>query len=176
MIVAERGRLVERVADWNETAARDFARACAASGREHVVEALRKRGSRGRGAGASRGVDVEGFVTKAFGLATQLPPAELAGLVLMAADTSALAEGRRLEAREPQLRLHLEAVAEGGGTHGAIAASVAFVVAHSTAGLHAWRGTRSGSRRSAPGNSSVWSSCCDCGCDSYSASRTIGVG
>ena len=74
-------------------------------------------------------------MTKALGLAAQLP-AELAGLVLMAADTSALAEGRRLEAREPQLRSHLEAVAEGGGTHGAIAANVAFVVAHSTAGLH----------------------------------------
>ena len=44
VIVAERGRLVERVADWNETAARDFARACAASGREHVVEALRSAG------------------------------------------------------------------------------------------------------------------------------------
>ena len=134
VIVAERGRLVERVADWNEAAARDFARACAASGREHVVEALRAEGHDDE-ARELEGLDVEGFVTSAPGLAARLP-AEIAGLVLMAADTSALAEGRRLEAREPQLRSHLEAVAEGGGTHGAIAANVAFVVAHSTAGLH----------------------------------------
>jgi hypothetical protein len=134
VIVAERGRLVERVADWNEAAARDFACACAASGREHVVEALRSEGHEDE-ARELRGLDVEGFVTKALGLGARLP-AELASLVLMAADTSALAEGRRLESREAQLRSHLEAVAEGGGTHGAIAANVAFVVAHSTAGLH----------------------------------------
>ena len=54
----------------------------------------------------------------------------------MAADTTAIAEGLRLEAREPKLRSHLEAVAASGATPGAIAANVAFVVAHSTAGLH----------------------------------------
>jgi hypothetical protein len=134
VLVAGRGRLVERVAAWNETAARDFARTCAARGREHVVEALRVEGYEDE-ARELRGVDAEGFVTAAPGLAARLP-AEIAGLVLMAADTTALAEGRRLEAREPQLRSHLEAVAAGGATHGAVAANVAFVVAHSTAGLH----------------------------------------
>ena len=74
-------------------------------------------------------------MTTAPGVAAQLP-AEIAGLVLMAADTTALAEGRRLEAREPQLRSHLEAVADSRATHGAVAANVAFVVARSTAGLH----------------------------------------
>jgi hypothetical protein len=74
-------------------------------------------------------------VTTAPGLASRLP-AELGGLVLMSADTTALAEGRRLEAREPALRSHLEAVAAGGATHGAVAANVAFIVAHSTASLH----------------------------------------
>ena len=44
VLVAERGRLVERVSAWNETAAHDFARACATRGREHVVEALRAEG------------------------------------------------------------------------------------------------------------------------------------
>jgi hypothetical protein len=133
-LVAERGRLVERVAAWNETSARDFARACAARGREHVVEALRVEGydDEGRDLG---GLDVEGFVTTAPGLAARLP-AEIAGLVLMAADTTALAEGRQLEARAPQLRSHIEAVAAGDATHGAVAANVAFIVAHSTAGLH----------------------------------------
>ena len=134
VLVAERGRLLERVEDWDETAARDFARGCAARGREHVVEALRVEGSHDQ-ARELGGLDVEEFVTTAPGLAARLP-AEIAGLALMAADTTALAEGRRLEDREPQLRSHLEAVAAGGATHGAVAANVAFIVAHSTAGLH----------------------------------------
>ena len=154
VIVAERGRLLERVAAWDETAARDFARACATRGREHVVEALREDGH-GEEARELGGLDAEGFVTAAPGLAARLP-AEIAGLLLMAADTTALAEGRRLEAREPQLRSHLEAVAAGGATHGAVAANVAFVVAHSTAGLTR-RDTRPGSRPSASGSSSAWS-------------------
>ncbi len=134
MIVAERGRLLERVAAWNESAARDFACACAARGREHVVGALRAEGHDDE-ARELGGLDAEGFVTAAPGLAARLP-AEIAGLVLMAADTTALAEGRRLEAREPQLRSHLEAVADSRATHGAVAANVAYVVARSTAGLH----------------------------------------
>ena len=133
-LVAERGRLLERVAAWNENASRDFARACAARGRDHVVEALRAEGHDDE-ARELAVLDAEGFVRTAPGLAARLP-AEIAGLVLMAADTTALAEGRGLEEREPQLRSHLEAVADGGGTHGAIAANVAFVVAHSTSGLH----------------------------------------
>jgi hypothetical protein len=134
VLVAERGRLLERVAAWTASAARDFASACAAKGREHVVEALRADGheDEARELGA---LDAEGYVTTAPALAARLP-AEIAGLVLMAADTTALAEGRRPEAREPRLRSHLEAVAGSGATHGAIAANVAFVVAHSTASLH----------------------------------------
>ena len=131
-LIAERGRLLERVEAWNETAARDFARACAARGREHVVEELRVEGYEDE-ARELGGLDVEGFVTTAPGLAARLP-AEIAGLVLMAADTTALAEGRRPEAREPRLRSHLEAVADSAPTHGAMAANVAFVVARSTAG------------------------------------------
>jgi hypothetical protein len=133
-LVAERGRLLERVAAWDETAARDFARACAVRGREHVVEALRAEGHDDE-ARELEGLDGEGFLRAAPGVVAGLP-AEIAGLVLMAADTTALAEGRRLEAREPQLRSHIEAVAAGDATHGAMAANVAFIVAHSTAGLH----------------------------------------
>ena len=92
-LVAERGRLLERVAAWNENASRDFARACAARGRDHVVEALRAEGHDDE-ARELAGLDAEGFVTTAPGLAARLP-AEIAGLVLMAADTTALAEGRR---------------------------------------------------------------------------------
>jgi hypothetical protein len=133
-LVARRGRLLERVDAWDETAAHAFARTCAARGREHVVEALRAEGHE-QTARELEGLDAEGYVTAAPGVAARLPE-EIAGLVLMAADTTALAGGRRLEAREPQLRSHLEAVADGDATHGAIAANVAFVVARSTAGLH----------------------------------------
>jgi hypothetical protein len=131
VLVAERGRLLERVDAWNESAARDFARACASRGRERVVEALRAEGHEDE-ARELEGLDAEGYVTTAPGLAARLP-AEIAGLVLMAADTTALAEGRPLEAREPQLHSHLEAVADSAPTHGAMAANVAFVVARSTA-------------------------------------------
>jgi hypothetical protein len=134
VLVAERGRLLERVEAWNETSARDFAGACAARGREHVAAALRAEGYDDE-ARELDALDVEGYLTTAPGLAARLP-AEIEGLVLMAADTTALAEGRRLEAREPELRSHLEAVAAGGATHGAVAANVAFIVANSTAGLH----------------------------------------
>jgi hypothetical protein len=54
----------------------------------------------------------------------------------MAADTTALAEGWPLGAREPRLRSHLEAVAATDASHGALAANVAFVVARSTASVH----------------------------------------
>jgi hypothetical protein len=133
-LVAERGRLLEHVATWDETAARDFARACAARGREHVVEALRVEGQDDE-ARELGGLDGEGYVTTAPALAARLPIG-IAGLVLMAADTPALADGRPFEAREPQLRSHLEAVAGSRATHGAMAANVAFVVAHSTSSVH----------------------------------------
>src|SRR4029453_7117835 len=82
-VVAGRGRLLERVAAWNETSARDFARACAESGREHVVAALCMEGYDDE-AGELEGLDVEGYVTTAPGLAARLPAA-IATLVLTAA-------------------------------------------------------------------------------------------
>ena len=133
-LIAERGRLLERVEAWDESAARDFARACATRGREHVVEALRLGGHPDE-AQELEGLDDERYVTTAPDLAARLP-AEIGGLVLISADTTALAEGRRPQRREPQLRSHLEAVAATRASHGAMAANVAFVVAHSTAGLH----------------------------------------
>jgi hypothetical protein len=61
---------------------------------------------------------------------------DAAGLLMMAADTTALAVEGRLPERDPRLRSHLEAGAERRPTYGAVAANVAFVVSHSTAGLH----------------------------------------
>jgi hypothetical protein len=134
VLVAERGRILERVHAWNEVNAYDFARGCAARGRELVVEAIRGEGHEAA-ARELDGLDAARFATAAPDVAARLPP-EAAGLVVMAADTTALAEGRRLGPRDPQLRSHLEAVAESRSTYGAIAANVAFVVSHSTAGLH----------------------------------------
>ena len=134
VLVAERGRLLERIRAWNEVNAYDFARACATRGRRLVVDALHGRGHEEE-ARELDGLDAVGFAATAPSLASRLP-SQAAGLLLMAADTTALAEGRRLAEREPQLRSHLEAVAESRPTYGAIAANVAFVIARSNASLH----------------------------------------
>jgi hypothetical protein len=134
VLVAGRGRLLEQVAAWNEAGAYGFARGCAARGRELVAEALRNDGHEEE-AHRLDGLDATTFALTAPDVATGLP-ADAAGLVVMAADTTALAEGRRLAERKPYLRSHLEAVAASRSTYGAIAANVAFVVSHSTAGLH----------------------------------------
>jgi hypothetical protein len=134
VLVAERGRLLERVDAWNEVSAHDFARACATRGRELVVEALRGEGHE-QEAQELDGLDATSFATTAPVIATRLPTG-LAGLAVMAADTTALAEGRRLAVREPRLRSHLEAVAATRSTYGAVAANIAFVVSGSTASLH----------------------------------------
>jgi len=133
MLVAARGRLLARLQAWNESGAYDFARDCAARGRDVVVESL--HADHADAARALAGLDADAFASTAPAVAAELPP-DAAGLVVMAADTTALAEGRALTAREPRLHSHLEAVAASRSTHGAIAANVAFVIAHSTAGLH----------------------------------------
>ena len=139
VLVAERCRLLARVQAWNEVSAYEFARTCAKRGRGLVVEALRTGGHE-QEAREVDGLDATSFVATAPGIAARLPR-EPAGLVMMTADTTALAEGpsrseARLPEREPQLRSHLEAVAATGSTYGAIAANVAFVIARSIASLH----------------------------------------
>jgi hypothetical protein len=139
VLVAERGRLLEHVEAWNEVPAYDFARECATRGRGLVVEVLGREGHEEQ-AGELGGLDAASFTATAPGVAATLPP-EAAGLVMMAADTTALAAGpspstARLPDREPPLRSHLEAVAASPSTYGAIAANVAFLISRSTASLH----------------------------------------
>lgn len=134
MLVAERGRLLERVEGWNEVSAYSFARDCATRGRDLVVEALRGDGHE-EDARELDALDAMSFATTAPDVAARLPP-DPAALVMMAADTTALAQGRRLTERDPHLRSHLQAVAAGHWTYGAIAANVAFVVSHWIANLH----------------------------------------
>ena len=134
VLVAERGRLLERVESWTEDSAYDFARTCAARGRQLVVDSLRNEGHESE-ARQLDALDATAFVATAPDVAARLP-LEAGGLLMMAADTTALAERHRLAEREQRLRSHLEAVAGSRSTYGAIAANVAFVVSCSTAGLH----------------------------------------
>jgi hypothetical protein len=134
MLAAGRGRLLERIERWNKHSAYDFARTCAARGRELVVGALRGEGHETQ-ARELDSLDAMSFVTTAPELAADLP-LEAAGLLMMAADTTALSERHRLPDRAPHLRSHLEAVAASRSTYGGIAANIAFVVSSSTAGLH----------------------------------------
>jgi len=134
VLVAERGRLVDRIQAWNEVSAYGFARDCATRGRRLVVEALRGGGHE-EGARELENLDAESFAATASDVAARLPSGA-ASLVMVAADTTALAEERRVAQREPLLRSHLEAVAASRSTYGTIAANVAFVVSRSTASLH----------------------------------------
>jgi hypothetical protein len=134
VLVAERGRLLERVQAWNEVSAYDFARSCATRGRGLVVAALRRQGHEIQ-AQELEGLDAASFAAAAPSVVARLPE-EAAGLVMVAADITALAERRHLAEREPQLRSHLEAVAASRSTYGVITANVAFVISRSTAGLH----------------------------------------
>ena len=133
-LVAERGQLLERIQEWNEVSAYDLTRDCATRGRRRVLEAL-GGGGHEEAAGELDGLDARRFAATAPGVAARLPT-EAAGLVMMAADTTALAERLRIAEREPYLRSHLEAVAASRPTYGAIAANVAFVISRSIAGLH----------------------------------------
>ena len=126
--------LTARAGESREDAARDFAAACAARARTHAVDALRL-GGHDEEARELAGLDADQYATLAPAVASCLPD-DVAGAVLLAADAAAFACGRRPEEREPHLHSHLGAVAGGAPTPGAIAANVAFVVAHSAASLH----------------------------------------
>lgn len=125
MLVAERGRLVERVAAWDAEAARAFADACAWRARDFAIAQLRRIGLTEVAADLVDAVELRRMQAAAVRAhqATEGDAAELAGY---AADTVALAEGRRPEmwgATEPVL-------SRSAPTGGAIAANLAHVVAH----------------------------------------------
>ena len=131
VIVAERGRLPKRIAAWNKAAARDFARDCAARGRERIVEALLQIGhdvsdSDGLDGAVLRGAQPTTGWRRGCRSRSRV-------LSVLAADTTALAEGRRLEeSREPRLRSPLEAVCRRSCDIRCGRCECAFVFAHST--------------------------------------------
>jgi hypothetical protein len=132
MIVAQRGRLALRITAWDEGAATEFSHACAWRARDFAFLELRRLGLTDEAealvATAELG-EMQTAAVEAFGRADDRG-AELSGF---AADVVSLAHGRRPEMWQvenpPRLR-------EPEQTPGAIAANLAFSVAH-TAGREA---------------------------------------
>jgi hypothetical protein len=132
MIVAERGRLLARVAAWDDQTAQEFADVCAWRSREFALRGLRRLGLT---AEAERLVDTAELAEMQTAAVAAVgrsdgAAAELSGF---AADAVSLAEGRRPEMWDTSQHPGLH---EPEQTPGAIAANLAFVVAH-TAGREA---------------------------------------
>lgn len=126
MVVAERGRLLGRVSSWDGTAAQEFADACAWRSRDFALNSLRRVGltdEAERLVGAAELGELQAGAVSAFERA-QGAAAELSGF---AADAVSLAKGRRPEMWDAESPVSLR---EPAPTPGAIAANLAFVVAH----------------------------------------------
>jgi hypothetical protein len=123
MIVAEEGRLVAKIDHWNRESATSFAETCALRVRAAAVETLRKAN---RGDDAAALEDAGGLTLIAEVAQTIVRQGESAEStsVSFAADAAALARGARPESR-PQ-----DTASVGAPSAGAIAANLAYVVAH----------------------------------------------
>ncbi len=126
MVVAERGRLVGQVTRWDAATAQEFADACAWRTRDHALGSLRRVGLTDEAAqlvGAVELGELRAGAVAAFERAGGAA-AELTGF---AADAVSLAQGRRPEMWEADRPATLSESAQ---TPGAIAANLAYVVAH----------------------------------------------
>ena len=132
MVVAERGRLLRRVDEWDAAAAAAFADACAWRARGVAVRALRHDGA---DAEADRLAAVDDHIDMQIvaALASRRPEGASATATAFAADAVALARGQRPETWDLAVALAEPAPAQ---TPAATAANLAFVVAH-TAGAAA---------------------------------------
>ena len=130
MIVAQRGRLLARLTAWDDRTAKEFADACAWRAREFALRGLRRLGLTEE---AERLVDTAELaeMQTAAVAAVERSDGAAAELSGFAADAVSLAQGRRPEMWDEHPGLH-----EPEQTPGAIAANLAFVVAH-TAGREA---------------------------------------
>ena len=132
MIVAQRGRLLARIEAWDHRAAKDFADACAWRARDFAFAGLRRLGLTEEAERLVETAELADMQTAAVAAFERSDggAAELSGF---AADAVSLVQGRRPE-------MWGEAVHPGfhkpEQTPGAIAANLAFVVAH-TAGREA---------------------------------------
>lgn len=126
MIVAQRGRLLGRIAAWNDRTAQEFADACAWRAREFALRALRRLGLTEEAERLVTAAELAEMQTAAVAAVERSDgaAAELSGF---AADAVSLARGQRPEMWDPDVHPGLH---EPEQTPGAIAANLAFVVAH----------------------------------------------
>jgi len=132
MIVAQRGRLLARVTAWDDRTAQEFADACAWRSREFALRGLRRLDLTDEAKRLVDTAELADMQTAAVAAVEQSDgaAAELSGF---AADAVSLAQGRRPETWDTSEHPGLHEPAQ---TPGAIAANLAFVVAH-TAGREA---------------------------------------
>lgn len=132
MIVAQRGRLLARITAWNDRTAQDFADACAWRARGFALRALRRLGLTEEAERLVATAELAEMQTVAVA-ASHSTDGVAAELTAFAADTVSLARGRRPEMWDADAHPGLR---EPEQTPAAIAANLAFVVAH-TAGREA---------------------------------------
>ena len=123
MIVAEEGRLVTMIDDWNRETAMSFAEVSALRARDAAAEALRSAGRDEEAAALESTADITLIAEVAQTIVRRGVSAESTA-VSFAADAAALARGARPEAT-PQ-----DTTSVGAPSAGAIAANLAYVVAH----------------------------------------------
>jgi hypothetical protein len=126
MIVAQRGRLLARVTAWNPRTAQEYGDACAWRAREFAFRGLRRLGLTEEAERLVRTAELAEVQTAAVAAFEHSDgaAAELSGF---AADAVSLARGRRPEMWDVEGHPGLR---EPEQTPGAIAANLAFVVAH----------------------------------------------
>lgn len=132
MIVAQRGRLLTRVTAWNDVTAQEFADACAWRARGFAIRELCRLDLTEEAEGLVAAAELAEMQTAAVA-ALASTDVEAAELTAFAADAVSLAQGRRPEMWDADAHPGLH---EPEPTPGAIAANLAFVVAH-TAGREA---------------------------------------
>jgi hypothetical protein len=123
MIVAEEGRLVAKIDDWNRETATSFAETCALRARAAAVDTLRGA-DRDEDAAALEGAADLTLIAEVAQTIVRRGVSAESTAVSFAADAAALARGARPEAT-PQ-----DTTSVGAPSAGAIAANLAYVVAH----------------------------------------------
>lgn len=125
MLVAQRGRLLQRIDGWNGESAHAFARGCALRSASLAAAALDSEGMSAAAHRLESASDVAGIQLAAVEALSATSAAELTNLVAFAADLGALVSGNR-----PDTWLHGAAPAQVVQTPGAVAANAGFVGAH----------------------------------------------
>ncbi|MDP9262577.1 MAG: hypothetical protein M3O89_11465 [Actinomycetota bacterium] len=123
MMVAEEGRLLEKVESWDAAAAKRFAEDCALRARSAAAESLRNVGRSADATALEATADLDA-IREAAQTIVRDGAVDETTVVAFAADAAALAKGARPEAR------HVEASSFGAPSNGAIAANLAYVTAH----------------------------------------------